>query len=76
MKKISSFSPPCEGGETGVVITLKVFFNLFSNELEDIIMAEIGVFNNLRVIKEVDFGVYLDGGEHEEIFCCRAGIGS
>jgi len=30
-------------------------------------MAEIGVFNNLRVIKEVDFGVYLDGGEHEEI---------
>ena len=30
-------------------------------------MAEIGVYNNLRVIKEVDFGVYLDGGEHEEI---------
>lgn len=30
-------------------------------------MAKIGVFNNLKVIKEVDFGVYLDGGEHEEI---------
>jgi predicted RNA-binding protein (virulence factor B family) len=26
-------------------------------------MAEIGVLNNLRVVKEVDFGVYLDGGE-------------
>ena len=34
-------------------------------------MAEIGVFNNLRVIKEVDFGVYLDGGEHEEILLPR-----
>ncbi|GAX61305.1 nucleic acid binding protein [Candidatus Scalindua japonica] len=30
-------------------------------------MAKIGVFNNLRVVKEVAFGVYLDGGEHEEI---------
>ena len=34
-------------------------------------MAEIGVFNNLKVIKEVDFGVYLDGGEHEEILLPR-----
>ena len=34
-------------------------------------MAEIGIFNNLRVIKEVDFGVYLDGGEHEEILLPR-----
>ena len=34
-------------------------------------MAEIGVLNNLRVIKEVDFGVYLDGGEHEEILLPR-----
>jgi hypothetical protein len=34
-------------------------------------MADIGVFNNLRVIKEVDFGVYLDGGEHEEILLPR-----
>src|SRR5579872_7133827 len=30
-------------------------------------MAEIGKMNNLRVVKEVDFGVYLDGGEHGEI---------
>lgn len=30
-------------------------------------MAEIGVLNNLRVVKEVDFGVYLDGKEHDEI---------
>ncbi|WP_276134388.1 S1 RNA-binding domain-containing protein [Polluticoccus soli] len=30
-------------------------------------MAEIGRFNNLRVIKQLDFGVYLDGGEGEEI---------
>jgi predicted RNA-binding protein (virulence factor B family) len=34
-------------------------------------MAEIGVYNNLRIIKEVDFGVYLDGGEHEEILLPR-----
>jgi predicted RNA-binding protein (virulence factor B family) len=34
-------------------------------------MAEIGIFNNLRVIKEVDFGLYLDGGEHEEILLPR-----
>ncbi len=34
-------------------------------------MAKIGVLNNLRVVKEVDFGVYLDGGEHEEILLPR-----
>ena len=34
-------------------------------------MAEIGVLNNLRVVKEVDFGVYLDGGEHGEILLPR-----
>ncbi|NPA36871.1 MAG: GntR family transcriptional regulator [Chlorobi bacterium] len=26
-------------------------------------MVEIGKFNTLRVVKEVDFGIYLDGGE-------------
>ena len=30
-------------------------------------MAEIGKLNTLRVVKEVDFGLYLDGGEHGEI---------
>lgn len=30
-------------------------------------MANIGQFNKLRVVKEVDFGVYLDGGEGSEI---------
>ena len=30
-------------------------------------MLEIGRLNNLRVVKEVDFGVYLDGGEFGEI---------
>lgn len=30
-------------------------------------MAEIGKYNTLKVIKKVDFGVYLDGGEGEEI---------
>lgn len=34
-------------------------------------MAEIGVLNYLRVVKEVDFGVYLDGGEHGEILLPR-----
>jgi len=30
-------------------------------------MAEIGKYNTLKVIKKVDFGMYLDGGEGEEI---------
>lgn len=30
-------------------------------------MAAIGLMNQLEVVKEVDFGVYLDGGEHGEI---------
>jgi len=30
-------------------------------------MAEIGKLNSLRVVKEVDFGLYLDGGDHGEI---------
>ena len=30
-------------------------------------MAEIGKWNTLEVLKELDFGVYLDGGEHGEI---------
>jgi predicted RNA-binding protein (virulence factor B family) len=30
-------------------------------------MAEIGKYNTLRVVKEVDFGLYLDGGELGEI---------
>lgn len=27
----------------------------------------LGDFNRLRVVKEVDFGIYLDGGDGEEI---------
>lgn len=30
-------------------------------------MAAIGLMNDLEVVKEVDFGVYLDGGAHGEI---------
>jgi hypothetical protein len=30
-------------------------------------MAIIGKINNLRVVKELSFGMYLDGGEHGEI---------
>ncbi len=30
-------------------------------------MLEIGKTNNLRIVKEVDFGLYLDGGESGEI---------
>lgn len=30
-------------------------------------MAEIGKWNTLEVLKQLDFGVYLDGGEHGEI---------
>ena len=34
-------------------------------------MLEIGRLNNLRVVKEVDFGVYLDGEEYGEILLPR-----
>ncbi len=30
-------------------------------------MTDIGKINNLKIIKKVDFGIYLDGGEHGEI---------
>lgn len=30
-------------------------------------MAKIGEFNTLEIVKEVEFGLYLDGGEHGEI---------
>ncbi len=34
-------------------------------------MAQVGRFNKLEVIKEVDFGVYLDGGELDSILLPR-----
>jgi uncharacterized protein len=34
-------------------------------------MAEIGKLNKLRIVKELDFGIYLDGGEHGEILMPR-----
>ena len=30
-------------------------------------MIQLGKYNNLQVVKEVDFGIYLDGGEGLEI---------
>lgn len=33
---------------------------------------ELGKFNQLEVVKEVDFGVYLDGGEEGEILLLPA----
>ena len=30
-------------------------------------MAEIGKINQLKIVKELDFGIYLNGGEHGEI---------
>ena len=34
-------------------------------------MVEIGIFNQLQVVKQVDFGVYLDGGELDTILLPR-----
>jgi hypothetical protein len=34
-------------------------------------MANIGIINTLRVVKTLDFGCYLDGGEHGEILIPR-----
>ena len=30
--------------------------------------VKLGKYNQLEVVKEVDFGVYLDGGDDGEIF--------
>ena len=30
-------------------------------------MVEIGTFNKLQVVKQVDFGVYVDGGDLDTI---------
>ncbi len=30
-------------------------------------MVKVGTFNKLQVVKELDFGVYLDGGELDTI---------
>lgn len=35
------------------------------------LMAEIGKFNTLEILRETDNGVYLDGGEHGEILMPR-----
>ena len=34
-------------------------------------MLQVGKFNKLKVVKTVDFGVYLDGGEKGEILLPR-----
>ena len=34
-------------------------------------MINIGQFNTLKVVKQVEFGVYLDGGERGEILLPR-----
>ncbi len=34
-------------------------------------MVQVGAINNLRVVKELNFGCYLDGGEHGEILIPR-----
>ncbi|HET6556530.1 MAG TPA: S1-like domain-containing RNA-binding protein [Prolixibacteraceae bacterium] len=38
-----------------------------NNKLYSLAMAEIGKINHLYVVKEVDFGIYLDGGDLGEI---------
>jgi len=34
-------------------------------------VAELGKLNKLRIVKELDFGIYLDGKEHGEILMPR-----
>jgi predicted RNA-binding protein (virulence factor B family) len=41
------------------------------NLIKIIKVAEIGKLNKLRVVKELDFGIYLDGLEHGEILMPR-----
>jgi predicted RNA-binding protein (virulence factor B family) len=35
--------------------------------VRELCMIEIGTFNQLKVVKQVDFGVYVDGEEHDTI---------
>ena len=39
-------------------------------------MLQVGKFNKLKVVKTVDFGVYLDGGEKGEILLPQIGRAS
>ena len=32
--------------------------------------VKLGEYNQLEIVKEVDFGVYLDGGDDGEILMC------
>jgi len=41
--------------------------NKIKHTTQDTIMTEIGKINHLYVVKEVDFGIYLDGGDLGEI---------
>ena len=40
---------------------------LLSDIVEDVEYVKLGKYNQLEVVKEVDFGVYLDGGDDGEI---------
>ena len=43
-----------------------MFFSIFGENLKEM-KIELGKYNQLEVVKKVDFGVYLNGGEEGEI---------
>ncbi len=44
-----------------------LFYFDYSLPLQKMVMAEVGKYNRLKVVKAVDFGLYLDGGDGQEI---------
>ena len=48
-------------GPVGIIFFLQTSRNI------NYMSIELGKFNTLKVVKEVDFGMYLDGGEEGEI---------
>ena len=49
-----------------IILTSRFLFIFAVNRMK-IMSIELGKFNQLEVVKQVDFGMYLDGGEEGEI---------
>jgi predicted RNA-binding protein (virulence factor B family) len=50
-----------------IVLSPALIVYLCSPSGNNIFMVELGKYNKLKVVKKLDFGVYLDGGEQGEI---------
>lgn len=60
-REVISFFPNCR------IVPKLLIFALINEDKQKIMSIELGKYNTLEVVKEVDFGMYLDGGEEGEI---------